>query len=131
MRGCSPFLFFLFFYFSFSPRSRFWDRPRLEEQGSTRSLSGKKLCPRGREVCQILCMTFFSMLTSTPISALTHTNTNTKICVLEVAFELSQTTRLHHYYKEPHANTRLGRFFGVSSACPGPPNSMGRLWKED
>lgn len=37
-----------------------------------------------------------------------------RLHVLEVAFHSSQTSRLHHYFREPRSNIRLGRFLESS-----------------
>lgn len=53
-----------------------------------------------------------------------------RVCVLEVSFDYPKQLDYIIIMKEPHLSIRLGRFFGVSSARPSWPNSMGGLWRK-
>lgn len=87
------------FSFQFSRLSRTtWDR----NNKVLRDWSQAKIMPPGQEVCQIPCMTFI-LLPSTPSWKDTQS-----LC--PGALNCHKQLGYIHYYREPHANIRLGSF---------------------
>lgn len=99
------------------------DRPRMEQQGTTRLLPGKNDALEAKKSVKFLTW----LIRLPPFTPSSH---DIKSLCPGGSFGLVQNNQATSLLQGATLEHQIRQIFGIWSAYPGSPNSMGRLWRK-